>query len=452
MINYTLGKIAEIVNGELLGDPNIRINGVGIDSRTIKHDQLFIPIIGERFDGHDFVSDLFAKGIAGSFWQYGRDTAPNNGNVILVEDSKKALDALALYYRTHLNIKVVGITGSAGKTSTKDLVSSVLSTHFKVHKTFGNRNNPIGLPLTLLDIDQDVEVAVIEMGIIDFGEMDLLADLTRPDYTVITGIAPAHIMAFKTMDNIVAQKCLVNKHNRKGICFYNADAYGLTDKLTEMGVRHVGYGFSENADCRITDYSFTENGMSFRLSTDANTYSIPLLGKHQILNASAAVLVGKQFGLSDDEIKKGLESVILTPHRQQVLTAGGHTVIDDTYNSNPMSLKASLELLLSYGEKYDKYVCLGDMKELGEDEARFHAEIADSVDFSQFKGIYLYGELMNNLHKHLSELGISSNYYEDRQELIKDLKLIPQKSSIILFKASNSMRFMDLITELEGNI
>ena len=143
MINYTLGKIAEIVNGELLGDPNIRINGVGIDSRTIKHDQLFIPIIGERFDGHDFVGDLFAKGIAGSFWQYGRDTAPHNGNIILVEDSKKALDALALYYRTHLNIKVVGITGSAGKTSTKDLVSSVLSTHFKVHKTFGNRNNPI---------------------------------------------------------------------------------------------------------------------------------------------------------------------------------------------------------------------------------------------------------------------------------------------------------------------
>ena len=450
MINYTLGKIAKIVHGELLGDPTLKINGAGSDSRSIKPGQFFVPLIGERFDGHDFVKELLDKGIAGSFWQYGKDSAPDNGNIILVEDSKKALDALAMYYRQHLNIKVVGVTGSAGKTSTKDLVSSVLSTKYKVHKTFGNRNNPIGLPFTLLDIDEDVEIAVIEMGIVDFGEMDLLADLTRPDYTVITGIAPAHIMAFKTMDNIVAQKCLVNKHNHDGICFYNHDAYGLERQLTEMGVKHIGYGYNDSADITIKDYSFIGNGMVFHLSDDEETYKIPLAGKHQILNATAAILVGRQFGLSVEEIKRGLENVVLTPHRQQLLEINNLRIIDDTYNSNPMSLKASLEMLLSYDETYDKYVCLGDMKELGDEEARFHAEIADNIDFSKFKGIYLLGQLMKNLHDHISDLGIDSHYYEDREALVKDLKAIPQNRSIILFKASNSMRFMDLIAELEA--
>ena len=449
MIDFSLKEICEITDSKLIGDPDVHIHGVGIDSRTIEKDQLFVPIIGERFDGHDFVGELFEKGIAASFWQYDEEKAPKGGNLIIVEDCKKALDKLAFYYRQSLDIKVVGITGSVGKTSTKDLVSSVLSQRYKVHKTFGNRNNPIGLPLTLLDIEKDDEVAVIEMGIVDFGEMDLLADLTRPDYTVITNIAPAHILAFKTMDNIVAQKCLVNKHNKNGICFFNADAYGLEKQLTEMGVKHEGYGYSENADHVINNVSFNEKGMTFSIGSETTEFTVPLLGKHQILNATAAVLVGRQLGLTDEEIEKGLESVVLTPHRSQLLKIGDLTVLDDTYNSNPMSLQASLEMLSTFDDKYDKYVCLGDMKELGDNEASYHAEMSDKVDFTKFKGIYLYGELMENLHKALNEKEIESRYYTDRTDLVKDLKLIPGKYSIILFKASNSMRFMDLIAQLE---
>ncbi|MBQ1341032.1 MAG: UDP-N-acetylmuramoyl-tripeptide--D-alanyl-D-alanine ligase [Erysipelotrichaceae bacterium] len=452
MVKYTIGKIAEIVNGTLIGDPATEVEGVAIDSRLIKDNELFVPIKGERVDGHTFVEGLFDKGIKVSFWQEGTEGMPENGSIILVKDNLKALQKLAAQYRKDLGIRIVGVTGSSGKTSTKDLIASVLAQKYRVLKTDGNKNNDIGVPLTLLSINSDIEVAVIEMGILDFGIMDNLVEMVRPDHTVITSIAPAHIMRFKTMDNIVQQKCLINKYLDEGICFYNHDTYGLADYLQIMNLKNrpVGYGFEDSSDVVIKPGKFDASGMTFCISTNQREeYSVPLLGRHQLLNSAAAVLVGKQFDLSYEQIRNGLQSVKLTPHRRQMIKINDSIVIDDTYNSNPGSLTASLEMLSGLETDYKKCVCLGDMLELGDNEAEFHASIADKVDFSVFSNIMLYGNLMKNLHERLENKNIDSDYYEDRNRLLEDLKVLLKERVIILFKASNGLRFMDLIRDLE---
>ena len=373
------------------------------------------------------------------------------GNLIIVDNTIAALQKLAARYRLDLGIPIVGITGSSGKTSTKDLVASVLSQKYRVHKTDGNKNNDIGVPLTLLSIQPDIEVAVIEMGILDFGIMDNLVEMVRPDHTVISSIAPAHIMRFKTMDNIVQQKCLINKY-LEGTCFYNHDTYGLAEYLPEMGLKQkpVSYGFEEGSDVLIEPENFSAYGQNFRVSVYPEyTFAVPLLGVHQILNATAAILVGRQFGLTAQQISDGLEKVTLTPHRSQLVRIKENVIIDDTYNSNPGSLKASLEMLSSFKNYRKKCVCLGDMLELGENEAEFHAGIADAIDFSQFDYVLLYGELMKNLHERIQSQGRSSEYYNDRDKLRERLKEIMNEQVIILFKASNGLKFMDLIQELE---
>ena len=449
-MKYTLGQIAQIVNGRLNGDPDVIVEGVAIDSRLIKDNELFVPVIGERVDGHSFVSSLFEKGIKGSFWQKGIEGMPE-GNLIIVDNTIAALQKLAARYRLDLGIPIVGITGSSGKTSTKDLVASVLSQKYRVHKTDGNKNNDIGVPLTLLSIQPDIEVAVIEMGILDFGIMDNLVEMVRPDHTVISSIAPAHIMRFKTMDNIVQQKCLINKY-LEGTCFYNHDTYGLAEYLPEMGLKQkpVSYGFEEGSDVLIEPENFSAYGQNFRVSVYPEyTFAVPLLGVHQILNATAAILVGRQFGLTAQQISDGLEKVTLTPHRSQLVRIKENVIIDDTYNSNPGSLKASLEMLSSFKNYRKKCVCLGDMLELGENEAEFHAGIADAIDFSQFDYVLLYGELMKNLHERIQSQGRSSEYYNDRDKLRERLKEIMNEQVIILFKASNGLKFMDLRQELE---
>ena len=452
MKSYSLKKIAEIVDGKLIGNPDITVDGAAIDSRLIKDNELFVPIIGERVDGHTFVKDLFAKGIKASFWQQGIDNMPDNGSVIVVKDNLKALQKLAAYYRKDLGIQIVGITGSSGKTSTKDLVASVLKEKYRVQKTDGNKNNDIGVPLTLLSLKEETEIAVVEMGILDFGIMDNLVEMVRPNYTVITNIAPAHIMRFKTLDNIVQQKCLINKYLDDGICFYAHDTYGLAEYIPQMGLKNeaVSYGFNEGSSVMIEPKGFKADGMSFETSLyPGKEFTVPLLGKHQLLNSTAAILVGRQYGLSYDEIKKGLASVTLTPHRQQLIKLGENIIIDDTYNSNPGSLKASLEMLSGLKTDKKKCVCLGDMLELGENEAEFHAGIADSVDFAQFDDVYLFGQLMKNLYDRIESQGKKALYFSSREEMLESLKGLLKGDAVILFKASNGLRFMDLIQDLE---
>ena len=451
MVDYSIGKISEIVNGTLQGDPEVTINGVITDSRRFTSDELFVPIKGERVDGHDFVQGLFEKGLKASFWQKDHEKLPE-GNLIIVENVEKALQKLSAYWRKDIKAKVIGVTGSAGKTSTKDIISSVLSVKYRVHKTSGNQNNEIGVPLTLLSSDREDDFIVCEMGISDVNEMVPLVEIVDPDFTVVTNISPAHILNFKSIDTIVKEKCKINCQLGDGLCFYANEAYGLKKEITSQNLKNhpISYGYRDDADLKIEEGYFSENGMRFKTNWFEEWFSIPILGAHQIINACSGVAVGKTFGLSYEEIQKGLGAITLTAHRLEIKKINSATIIDDTYNCNPGSLKAALELLSAFDEKYDKYAILGDMLELGDESARLHGGMGDVIDFSKFTGTYLLGDEMKNLYENLKSKGIKCSHYDDRDELLNDLKQITRENSIMLFKASNGLRFYDLISDLEA--
>ena len=456
MVSYTLSQLSEIVKGTLVGNGEIRFTGVITDSRIASGSELFVPIVGERVDGHSFVRGLFSdRKIAGSLWEKSAGQTPEGFNGVIVENSIAALQMLAAFYRRSFkNITVIGVTGSSGKTSTKDIVSAVLSAGFRVHKTMGNQNNEIGVPMTLLSINtEETDIAVIEMGISDFGEMDQLVEMVLPDYTVISSIGPAHIMNFKTMDNIVEQKCRINSCLTDGRCYYNADTYGLKDYLeSRMDISAIGYGFTRSAEVRIQDYKLKENGTSFTLNVSDHEFFVPVLGKHQILNSTAAIMLALHLGMSVDDIQKGLDSVVLTPHRLQLSHVGEVTIIDDAYNCNPLSLVAALELLKEYDNSLYKIAVLGDMLELGEDSGRLHAEIAEKFDFTSVDEVFLYGPEMRNLYDALENVNVKSHYYSDYEELYNSLKQQLSGRKVMLFKASNGMKFIDLIERLEESV
>lgn len=451
MINYSLKEIAEIVGGTLVGNGEVKVSSpLQFDSRIIKEGGLYVPIIGERVDGHSFVADLFTKGIAGSFWQSNTTVKMPQGNLVVVDDVVKALQILAIHRRKEMTCRFVGVTGSSGKTSTKDIVAAVISAKYRTYKTLGNQNNDIGVPLTILNMDETVDYAVCEMGINDFGVMDRLVSMVQPDITVITSINHAHEEALKSIDNIVAQKCQINRDLGNGQCFYNLDTYGLDNYLNnEMPLTNkpVSYGFT-GGDYKAENYILNDEGTSFDCL--GRTYSLPVLGQHQVLNALASIAIGKYIGMSEEEIQKGLSSVVLTAHRLQLIHVGEALVIDDAYNSNPGSLVASLDMVCQYNKNYTKTVVLGDMLELGVNSAELHASVADQVDFHNFDNIYLLGTEMLALHNRLTELNIVSTVVENNQHAAELLKKHLEKNNVIFFKASNGMHFTEIINILKG--
>ena len=432
MINYSLSEICEIVGGKLIGDGSVVVNGMQYDSRLMKDNMIFAPFKGEKIDGHQFVKPLFEKNIKASFWQSDCPLEKPQGNLIVVDNVLEAIAKLAKFYRESLAIKIVGVTGSSGKTSTKDIIASVLAQKYKVYKTKGNHNNIIGVPTTLINMDNDIDVAVIEMGIDDIGIMDKLVDMVRPDYTVITSIAPAHIQQFKTIDKIVQQKCLINKHlSKEGICFYNHDCYGVKNQLIKM-----------NLENQMFVYGFVKQ-------IDYSPFKVAALGKHMALNSLAAIAIASKMGLSYSQIDQGLQQVSITNRRMQLKQIKDSTIIDDSYNSNPSSLVASLSTFLDYSSKNRKVVVLGDMLELAENSALMHREIADKIDFSQFDSIILIGQQMKNLYERLQQENIESKWFMDWQSSLSEVKKQVNKESVTFFKSSNSMRFNELINALE---
>ena len=454
MINYSLLEIAQIVDGELIGDESQIIRGVHYDSRLLKKDQMFAPFKGANTDGHFFVADLFSKGIKASFWQRDSQVEKPKGNLIIVDDVLTALQTLARYYRMTLDCKLIGITGSSGKTSTKDIVAAVLSTKYKTFKTIGNYNNKLGVPITLINMDDDVDCAVIEMGIDDFDIMEMLVNMVEPDVTVITSIGLAHVQQFLTLDNIVQQKCWINSRLKKdGCCYYSYDAYGVRKQLLKMGLADnqiVSYGFENNSEIRALKYSIEDKYTNFVVEQYPEmVFHLPILGKHQVLNSLAAIAIGQRAGLTVQEIQQGFDKIELTPHRMQVKIINGAVIIDDTYNSNPSSLAASLETVIDYSDKYKKIVVIGDILELGENSLSLHADMANLIDFRMFDKIYLVGQQMKALYAQLKGKNIFSQHYNNALEIVDEIKQYLTKGNVIFFKASNGMKFANLIEKLE---
>lgn len=436
---------------------DLRIEGVSTDSRTIKPGQLFIPIKGENFNGHDFITMAIGKGAVAALWNKEEPRPDNDFPFIIVEDTVAGLQNLAKSYRSQLSTKVIGITGSNGKTSTKDILASLLKTQYKTHKTEANFNNYIGLPMTILEMEEDTEMAVLEMGMDNFGQIELLTSIARPDAAIITNIGEAHLEGLKTQENIAKAKLEILKGLKPNDLFlYYGDDSTLKKVIDNASLDYnvKTYGTETSNDYQAEVIFVNESGDSFNIRKPLDKdFFIPMLGEHQVLNATAAIAVAEYFGISLENIEKGLLSIEKTSMRNEIVKANGFTILNDSYKSNPSSVLAALDTMYNMPDYDQKIVVLGDMQGLGDDEINMHKEIGLKIDPNQIDYVITCGPLS----KYIAEtakinLGkdrvIAFDDFEDKSKIVEKIKELVKPNALVLTKGSRALQMEDITKRL----
>ncbi|PFD97596.1 UDP-N-acetylmuramoyl-tripeptide--D-alanyl-D-alanine ligase [Bacillus cereus] len=458
MIKRTLKQIEQMTNGTGLVEEyaEIIVQGVSIDTRKIEKSNLYVPIQGERFDGHSFVEKAIENGAVATLWKKDVQNPPTNIPVIFVEDTLSALQTLAKSYRDQLDVKVIGVTGSNGKTSTKDIVTSLLATKFKVQKTEGNFNNHIGLPLTILSLEENTEMAVLEMGMSSRGEIEFLSKLARPNAAIITNIGEAHLMDLGSRDAIAEAKLeIVTGLQEGGVFVYNGDEPLLTNRVPQMNLsaETVTFGDARANDYYPTSVTLQATGTYFKMNQDENiVFYLPVLGKHNVYNTLASMAIAKYFGVTWEEMKQGLVTLQMTGMRMEIVKAeNGLTIINDAYNASPTAMEAAFHLMNGLDGFSKKVVVLGDMLELGKQEVQFHYEVGKLIDPARISYVFTYGRLGTQIAE-----GAKINFpnervkaYDNKEELVKDLKAIIDVKDVVLVKASRGMKLEEVITMLK---
>lgn len=375
-------EILTAVRGTLFcKDPDLEIKSVSTNSKSIKAGSLFIPIRGEKLDGHDFIENAFENGAVATFSS--RDNfIQANRTYIKVEDTLSAMQDLASYYRGKFNIPVVGITGSVGKTSTKEMIVSALSGEFNVAKTLGNLNGQIGLPQTILEIESKHDIAVVEMGISKFSEMERLSKIARPNFAVITNIGVTHIENLKTRENILKEKLhITDTLNEGSVLFLNGDN-DLLRSVNPLGeFKVVKFGMNDGNDFKAENVKTDGNSTVFDVLHNGmrESVTIPVVGLHNVYNALVAIGLGLEMGLTMSKIKLGLQWYENLNMRQQIYRLKNFTVIDDTYNASPDSMVSAINVLNQVAENSRQVAVLADMLELGDISEEKHFELGVTV-------------------------------------------------------------------------
>ncbi len=440
----TLKDIANSCSGQLFGDENTVVTSIVTDSRQVKNGTLFSAIKGERVDGHKFVSQCIESGAVCALVE---EKPQCECNYILVDSTLVALKKIAEYYRSLFKIPFIGITGSVGKTSTKEMISSVLSQKFNVHKTQGNFNNELGVPLTIFGLEEEHEIAVIEMGISGFSEMTRLSTIVRPDISVITNIGYCHLENLIDLDGVLKAKTeMLEFLNPSGKMFFCGDDEKLFTVKEHNDIKTTFYGFEDRNEYKaeiietdllkgISCKLYLRNGV-----VEAN---VPSVESHMVSNALCAAAIGESLGMSLEEIKLGVESYKTVGSRSNVIRKSDITIIDDCYNANPTSVRASVNSLSKFSGR--KIAVIGDMKELGKNEAELHFDTGKYIIDKGIDVVVAVGELC----KHLFE-GANGNgyYYKTVDECIEKIGEIIKKGDTVLVKASHSMHFENIVEKL----
>lgn len=448
----SLREIAAACGGHYYGDESkldLNVTGVAIDSRKIEEGFLFVPIKGARVDGHTFISQVMEKGALCTLSEYVLENVSHP--YILVSSCEQALKNLAEHYRKALGIKVVGITGSVGKTSTKEMIASVLSQKYNVLKTAGNFNNEIGLPLTIFNIREEHEVAVLEMGISDFGEMHRLAKMARPDICVITNIGLCHLENLIDRDGILKAKTEMFDFAQPDAKFIlNGDDDKLITVKEWDGYNPIYFGLSTELDAYAEDiHSLSLKGTTCTLHMGDNSIEvlIPIPGHHMVYNALAGALVGRQLGLNMDEIKAGIESLVPVSGRNNMIATDSFLIIDDCYNANPISTKASLDVLATADTR--KVAILGDMFELGENEDILHYGVGQHAAEKSIDLVICIGELSRETARGASYSDSEVRHFESKADFLAQADTLLKKGDTILVKASHGMEFPEIVEKLQ---
>lgn len=446
-LDLNLAEIIKAVDGEIIVKNNEGIfNKISTDTRKIQENNLFIALKGENFNGNDYTIQAIEKGasiIIIDDVKFKIEELKNRGTIIKVKDTKEALGDLARFYRKKIGVKVVGITGSTGKTSTKDLVAAFLSGKYKVFKTQGNFNNGIGLPLMIFELSKDYDIAVLEMGMSNFGEINKLASIALPDVGAITNIGVAHIEYLKTRENILKEKMSITDFfENKNSLIVNCenDMLKTIVECDKFNLERVGYDSTYNLYSK--NIKLTSENTSFDVVTDDNEnyrFTLNMVGEHNVLNALIGIQIARNFGLTFEEMEKGLGNFNATSMRLEVINKDKFTIINDSYNANPDSMKAALEVLKNYSGSR-KIAVLGTMGELGDYAEEAHIQVGE---FAKDKADILLttGEFKEYYKKGFGE---RTMVFESKQELMQRLTDMIKVNDTILIKASRSAKFEEI--------
>lgn len=474
MTGITVKELLEATGGNLLlGQEDQHAGHISLDSRKMEGDDLFVPIVGERVDAHRFLCQAIASGAAAVFtsehhrWEDVKASVRQQcgGNReqekkalgaawIEVPDTKKALQDLGSFCRKRLTLPLVGITGSVGKTTTREMIAEALSAGFLVYKTPGNSNSQVGVPITIAEISQSAEIGVIELGMSEPGEMERISRVARVDCAVITNIGVAHIEQLGSQEHILEEKLHIQDGMpAEGILFLNGDDPLLASVVPKEGRKRVLYGLGRDCDYRAEDLHLEEGYPVFTAVHGDRSVRVRLqvMGSHMVSNAMAALAVADTYGLSMEKAALALGQFKGYKGRQQIFQWGGVTVIDDSYNASPVSMKAGLEVLASVKGEGRRIAVLADMKELGLEAVRFHEEIGAYIGEHPLDMVLLLGELASCIGSGMDAARAVTPHIEmDRLAQVEEwLDEHIKEGDCILFKGSNSMKLSEAVRHLK---
>lgn len=450
MLTYSIQEIAQVTGGNLLqGNPAMTITGITTDSRKAKSGDLFVALLGQRVDGHAYVQKAIEQG-ASALLVSNKVNIDAQIPVVFVKDTLGALQQLASDNRSRLSIPVVAVTGSNGKTSTKDMIAAVLNTRYKTLKTEGNFNNELGLPLTLLDLNETHQAAVVEMGMRGRGEIDFLAQLARPTGAVITNIGECHLELLGSVENIALAKTEVLSHiGAQGFAILNADSPYLGELAQGCKGKVWLYSLGNDGDLRAANLRPAATGIRYTVFYPGGEGEIylPVPGSHNVMNSLAAIGVGLQLGLDFTEIAQGLEKLALTHSRLEILQRSGFTIINDTYNANPTSTKAALRVLAETAQGR-KIAVLGNMYELGNMEQSGHFEVGKTAAALPVDYLITVGNLAKWVARGALDGGLAQERIyqcEENAGAVEVLQSLAGAGDSILIKGSRGMHMEEIV-------
>ena len=452
MQSLTTEEIIKATGGTLIGGDETVIKGISTNSREIKEGELFIPLVGDKFDGHEFIRAAFELGASAALTS--KETELFIGKTIIrVKDTKKALGAIAAYYKEKHNVPTIAVTGSVGKTTTKDMVYSVISQKYNTLKTEANFNNDIGLPLTIFHLEKEHEAAVLEMGMNHFGEIDYLASIGKPDAAIITNIGESHIENLGSREGIFKAKMeITNRFGKDNTLIVNGDNDFLRTVKGEYKV--VRYGLDSSNDVHAKNIvNKGLGGISFTAVVNGTEYVAELAvpGEHNVYNALAAICAGIEFKIPMDDILRGIKTFEPTAQRLAVENYKGITIINDCYNASPDSIKAALKVLAATDAKR-RVAVLGDILEMGEHAPSAHYGLAKYVKDAGVDVLVTAGENMKNLARGAKEQGVSEIHAFDKTlEACNFVKDALKEGDAVLIKASHGMRFEEVYNAIKDN-
>lgn len=449
MEHVTVGDLVKATGGTLLwGSKEENIHKIRLDSRTVEPGDLFVPIIGEKVDGHTFIPQVVRLGakavLTGRKEEWGL-TEQEKGNTAFIQvgDTKEALQDIGRYLRARLSLPLIGITGSVGKTTTREMIAAALSARYRVYKTPGNKNSQVGVPITISEISKEDQVGVIELGMSEPGELTIIAKIAKIDMAVITNIGITHIEQLGSRENIYREKMTIQDGLKDGgVLILNGDDDMLSATKGRDGIETIYYGTGKNCDFRAEDIVLRDGKAEFTAVYKNNRQKIHLnvMGQHNVLNAMAAVAVCVRCGMTMEEAARGLFTFTGFKNRQQVYRGEKMTILDDSYNASPASMKAALDVFKTLQPESRHVAVLADMKELGEQTLSYHKEVGQYAARSGPDLVVTLGEACHALAEGIRETSrIPVKEFADKDEMVSYLDGELKDGDCVLFKGSNSM-------------